>query len=163
MSTYHAEIAWDRNGQVFTDNRYSRAHEWRFDGGVTVPAAASPHIVSPKYTSEHAVDPEEAFVASLSSCHMLWFLSLAVERGYCVDSYRDAASGVMAKNAEGRLAMTSVTLRPEVSFSGERQPSGEDLSALHEAAHHECFIANSVRSEVRCEPVLATATEPERA
>ena len=163
MSTYHAEIAWNRNGQVFTDNRYTRAHEWRFDGGVTVPAAASPHVVSPKYTSEAAVDPEEAFVAALSSCHMLWFLSLAATRGFRVDSYRDAATGVMAKNADGRLAMTSVTLRPDVAFSGERRPTDDELHALHEAAHDECFLANSVRTEVRCEPVLAVATGSERA
>ena len=156
MSTHHAEILWQRNGQDFTGNRYSRGHEWRFDG-VTVPASASPHIVPPPMSLEHAVDPEEAFVASLSSCHMLWFLSIAAERGFCVDRYRDAAGGVMARNAEGRLAMTVVTLRPEVEFCGERVPDEATLRAMHEAAHDECFIANSVRSEVRCEPVVHAA------
>ena len=157
MATYHAEVVWNRNGQAFTDNKYDRAHEWRFDQGVVVPAAASKHIVPLPYTSEAAVDPEEAFVASVSSCHMLWFLSIAVARGFRVDSYRDAASGVMAKNAEGRLAMTVVTLHPDARFSGERVPTPVELHALHEAAHHECFIANSVRSEVRCEPVVHAA------
>ena len=157
MATYHAEVVWSRNGQAFTDNKYSRAHEWRFDQGVVVPAAASSHIVPLPYTTEAAVDPEEAFVASLSSCHMLWFLSLAAAKGFRVDSYSDAATGVMAKNAEGRLAMTILTLRPDARFSGERRPSAEEVHALHHAAHEECFIANSVRSEVRCEPVVHAA------
>ena len=156
MAEYVATVRWERHGETFTDNRYSRGHQWEFDGGVTVPASSSPHVVKLPLSKADAVDPEEAFVASLSSCHMLFFLSLAAARGFRVDSYRDAASGVMAKNAEGRLAMTVVTLRPEARFSGERLPSAQDLHALHEAAHHECFLASSVRSEVRCEPVIAT-------
>ena len=160
MSTYHAEIVWQRNEQSFTDNRYSRAHEWRFDGGVTVPASSSAHVVPLPWSVEDAVDPEEAFVASLSSCHMLWFLSLAAARGLRVDSYRDRASGVMSRNAEGRLAMTAITLRPQTHFSGARVPDADELRALHDAAHHECFIANSIRSEVRCEPVLQGNGEP---
>jgi organic hydroperoxide reductase OsmC/OhrA len=160
MATHHAEILWQRNGQDFIGNRYSRGHEWRFDGA-TVPASASPHIVPLPMSVEHAVDPEEAFVASLSSCHMLWFLSIAADHGYCVERYRDAASGVMARNAEGRLAMTVVTLRPEVAFSGQRVPDEAELHALHEAAHDQCFIANSVRSEVRCEPVMPPHSQRE--
>jgi len=154
MSTYTAQIEWQRDEQSFTDNRYSRAHTWRFDGGISVPASASPEVVPLPYAVAEAVDPEEAFVASLSSCHMLWFLSIAAKRGYRVDSYRDEASGLMARNGDGRLAMTLVTLRPHARFSGERMPTREQLDQLHEAAHHECFIANSVRSEVRCEPVF---------
>ncbi|PDT03599.1 peroxiredoxin [Rhizobium chutanense] len=154
MAKYGATIAWLRNGEAFTDNRYSRVHRWTFDGGIEVLASASPHVVPLPYSAEDAVDPEEAFVASLSSCHMLWFLSLAVKQGFCVDSYTDAAEGVMEKNAAGRLAMTVVTLRPHVVFSGEKQPSPSELEALHHRAHSECFIANSVKSEVRCVSAL---------
>ncbi|MBS7660457.1 OsmC family protein [Pseudomonas lalucatii] len=154
MAEYTANIIWERGEQDFLANRYSRAHRWRFDGGVEVPASSSPHVVPLPWSDAHGVDPEEAFVAALSSCHMLWFLSLAAKQGFRVDRYADHAQGVMAKNAEGRLAMTEVLLRPHVTFGGERQPSSEQLSALHEQAHEECFIANSVRSDVRCEPVL---------
>lgn len=101
-----------------------------------------------------AVDPEEAFIASISSCHMLWFLSLAAREGYCVDRYEDSASGTLAKNSQGKLAMTEVTLRPQVDFSGTKRPHVQALHALHHAAHEECFIASSVRCEVRCEPVI---------
>ncbi|MBB3353552.1 organic hydroperoxide reductase OsmC/OhrA [Rhizobium sp. BK049] len=154
MATHAARIAWQRNGEIFTDNRYSRVHRWTFDGGIEVRASSSSHVVPLPYSAEDAVDPEEAFVASLSSCHMLWFLSIAAKQGFCVDSYTDAAEGVMEKNSEGRLAMTVVTLRPHVVFSGEKQPSLGELDALHHRAHHECFIANSVKTEVRCVPVL---------
>ena len=155
MSTYTAAIRWSRGEQKFTDNRYSRAHLWRFDGGAVVPASSSPAVVPLPMSDAAAVDPEEAFVASLSSCHMLWFLALAAKRGYTVDSYADDASGVMEKNPAGRLAMTSVTLRPLVKFSGAKLPDRAALDALHHAAHAECFIANSVRSEVRLEPRLS--------
>jgi organic hydroperoxide reductase OsmC/OhrA len=151
---YTVQIRWTRPvSAVFTDNRYSRAHTWHFDGGVDVPASSSPHVVRVPLSEEAAVDPEEAFVASLSSCHMLWFLSLAAQRGFRVDEYLDDAVGVMGKNAAGRTAMTRVTLRPKVTFSGERMPSREALSELHHRAHEECFIANSVTTDVRCEPV----------
>ena len=155
MSTYTAAIRWSRGEQKFTDNRYSRAHLWRFDGGAVVPASSSPAVVPLPMSDAAAVDPEEAFVASLSSCHMLWFLALAAKRGYTVDSYADDASGVMEKNPAGRLAMTSVTLRPLVEFSGAKLPDRAALDALHHAAHAECFIAASVRSEVRLEPRLS--------
>ncbi|RUM25372.1 peroxiredoxin [Rhizobium vallis] len=154
MATYGATISWQRNGETFTDNRYSRAHHWTFDGGIEVRASASPHVVPLPYSAEDAVDPEEAFVASLSSCHTLWFLSLAVKQGFCVNSYTDAAEGIMEKNAEGRLAMTVVILRPLAVFGGEKQPSLSELEALHHRAHDECFIANSVKTDVRCVPVL---------
>jgi organic hydroperoxide reductase OsmC/OhrA len=152
---YTATIRWDRGSAAFADNRYSRAHRWQFDGGVEVPASSSPSLVPLPMSEAAAVDPEEAFVASLSSCHMLWFLSLAAGAGWCVDSYVDEASGVMAKNAEGQVAMTRVTLRPQVIFSGPRTPSAPEHEALHHAAHAACFIAASVRTEVRCEPRFA--------
>ncbi|HZP94144.1 MAG TPA: OsmC family protein [Burkholderiales bacterium] len=153
MAIHTAVVSWERGEQAFIDNRYSRAHLWRFDGGIEVPASASPHVVPLPLSKAAAVDPEEAFVASLSSCHMLWFLSIAAKRQFRVDRYLDNAEGVMAKNAEGKLAMTRVTLRPEVSFSGERRPSREELDRMHHEAHEECFIASSVKSELRCEPV----------
>jgi len=153
MSTYTAEVLWQRDGQDFTGNRYSRRHLVRFDGGVEMPGSSSPHVVPLPMSDASAVDPEEAFIASLSACHMLWFLSIAAKKGFVVDHYVDAASGVMEKNAEGRMAMTVVTLHPAVTFSGERRPSREELDALHHAAHDGCYIANSVRTDVRCDPV----------
>ena len=154
MAQHFAEILWLRDEQDFLNNRYSRAHSWRFDGGLEVAASSSPHVVPLPWSDAHAVDPEEAFVASLSSCHMLWFLSLAAKQGFQVDRYADQASGVMARNDEGRMAMTEVVLRPQVSFSGARLPDKQQLHALHHLAHEECFIANSVKTQVRCEPVL---------
>ncbi|MCB1954535.1 MAG: OsmC family protein [Rhodocyclaceae bacterium] len=153
MSEYKAEVIWHRGDQVFDDNRYSRRHIWRFDGGAEVIASSSPQVVPLPYSDELAVDPEEAFVASLSSCHMLWFLSIAARRGFRIDRYRDVASGLMAKDERGRLAITLVVLHPEVHFSGVA-PAGEELRGMHEAAHEACFIANSVRTEVRCEPII---------
>ena len=155
MSTYTAEIRWTRGEQKFTDNRYSRAHTWHFDGGTVVPASSSPGVVPPPMSHAAAVDPEEAFIASLSSCHMLWFLSIAAQQGYTVDAYTDAATGVMAKNPAGTLAMTRVTLHPFAVFSGARLPERAALDALHHAAHGECFIASSVRTEVLIEPRLS--------
>ena len=153
---YGVQIRWARGTAVFTDNRYSRAHSWHFDGGVEVPASSSPHVVRVPLSQEAAVDPEEAFVASLASCHMLWFLSLAASGGLRVDQYTDAARGVMGKNASGKVAITRVTLRPRVTFSGDRLPSRAAIAELHHKAHDECFIANSVTTDVRCEPVYDT-------
>ncbi|EEG09223.1 OsmC family protein [Pseudogulbenkiania ferrooxidans] len=153
MAQYTAEVLWQRGEQDFLGNRYSRRHVLRFDSGVEVPGSSSPHVVPVPMSDASAVDPEEAFVASLSSCHMLWFLSIAARRAFCVERYFDAAVGVMAKNAAGKMAMTVVTLRPEVTFSGERLPTREQLDQMHHEAHEECFIANSVKTEVRCEPV----------
>jgi organic hydroperoxide reductase OsmC/OhrA len=156
MSEYTATIHWQRDPQAtFTDNRYSRRHDWHFDGGVVVPGSSSVHSVPLPYSDPAAVDPEEAFVAAISSCHMLWFLSLAARAGWRVDDYRDAAVGVMARNAEGRMAVTVVTLRPAVAYGGERTPDAAEQQRLHHEAHEACYIANSVKSEVRCEPVLA--------
>lgn len=151
MSEYSCTVSWQRADAAFIDNRYSRAHTWAFDGGAVVPASASPTVVKAPYSDPRGVDPEEAFVASLSSCHMLWFLSLAAEQGFRVDRYVDRAVGVTSRNGDGKLAMTRVTLRPEVTFSGERVPDRTAIDALHHRAHDECFIANSVKTEVLVE------------
>jgi len=151
MATHTASVLWERGGAVFTDNRYSRSHRWIFDGGTEVPASASPHVVPIPLSDPQGVDPEEAFVAALSSCHMLWFLFFAAKRGFTVDSYRDDAVGLMGKNAEGRTAMTKVTLRPVMHFSGSQVPDPEQISQMHDEAHHACFIANSVRTLVTVE------------
>lgn len=159
MAEYRTTVCWSRDGAAFTDNRYSRGHRWLFDGGIEVPASSSPQVVPLPMSLAAAVDPEEAFVVSLSSCHMLWFLSIAATRGLVVDSYRDEAIGVMAKDASGKLAMTRVTLRPEVHFDGSSQPAAEVIAALHRDAHEQCFIAQSVKSEVRCEPRIGQREE----
>ena len=156
MAHYEAEVIWQRAGQSFLDNRYSRRHLLRFDGGLEIPGSSSPHVVPVPMSDAAAVDPEEAFVASLSSCHMLWFLSIAARNKFRVDAYRDQAIGVMARNERGRFMMKTVTLRPDVSFSGERMPTRAEIDAMHHEADDECFIANSVRTEVRCEPVVGT-------
>ena len=154
MTKILATVEWSRGGATFTDNRYSRGHSWTFDGGVKVPASSSPHVVPLPLSVAAAVDPEEAFVASLSSCHMLSFLYVVAKRGFVVDSYRDEAVGVMAKNAQGRTWITDVTLRPDVAFGGGKRPAQGDLDAMHHEAHEMCFIANSVRTDVRVEPVV---------
>jgi organic hydroperoxide reductase OsmC/OhrA len=153
MSHYSAETLWERKDANFLDNRYSRRHVLRFDGGLEVPGSSSPTVVPLPMSDASALDPEEAFVSSLSSCHMLWFLTMAVKRKFCVDRYFDAATGVMEKNAEGKVAMTVVTLHPEVTFSGERLPTRTELDKMHHDAHEACFIASSVKTDVRCEPV----------
>ena len=153
MSEYTAVVVWSRDGAAFTDNRYSRGHRWLFDGGVEVPASSSPTVVPLPLSVAAAVDPEEAFVASLSSCHMLWFLSIAAKRALLVDSYRDEAAGKMGKDQSGKVAVTRVTLRPEVHFGGDKQPTADEVVAMHHEAHEKCFIANSVKTDVRVEPV----------
>ena len=155
MSEYTAIVNWSRQAaEAFIDNQYSRRHEVIFDSGVVLPASSSPHVVPLPMSDTSAVDPEEMFVASLSSCHMLWFLGIAATRRFCVDAYHHDALGVMAQNEQGKMVMTVVTLRPLVTFSGERVPTLEQLNAMHELAHDECFIANSVNTLVKCEPVF---------
>lgn len=152
MATYTATVVWERApDEPFTNNRYGRGHSWSFDGGVSFRASSSPHVV-PRFSDPSGVDPEEAFVASLSSCHMLTFLYLAAKRGLVVNRYEDVAEGIMAKNERGRFWVSQVTLKPRIDWEGAR-PSADILDQLHHAAHDECFIANSVRTEVRCEPV----------
>ena len=152
MAQYTTETIWLRGDQDFLNNRYSRRHTLRFDAGFDVPGSSSPHVVPAPYSDPAAVDPEEAFVSSLSSCHMLWFLAIAAKRKFVVDSYWDVAVGIMEKNSQGKLAMTLVTLRPAAQFSGDKLPSRVQLDQMHHEAHQECFIANSVKTEVRCEP-----------
>lgn len=155
MGDYRASIEWNRAGEDFADNRYSRGHRWRFDGGIDVAASSSPQVIPPPLSVEEAVDPEEAFVASLASCHMLWFLALAQKQGLVVDSYSDDAVGKLAMNADRKMAMTQVTLRPRVSFDGASQPGDATVILLHHQAHKQCYLANSVTTQIRCEPLAA--------
>ena len=155
LTTQHsAEIIWERGEALFTDNRYSRRHRLRFDGGLEVPGSSSPHSVPVPLSDPSAMDPEEALVAAVSSCHMLWFLSLAAKRGFRVDQYRDQAVGEMTRDSQGKWSIGLVTLRPDARFSGESVPSAQDIETLHHAAHEECYIARSITAQVRCEPVL---------
>ncbi len=148
--TYDANVQWQRAaGESFTDQRYSRRHELRFDGGAVVPASSAVSSVPLPWSDPSAVDPEEMLVASIASCHMLWFLSLAAKAGHVVDRYSDAAQGVMTKNQNGKLWLSHVTLRPSVTFADGLGPTPEALDALHHKAHEECFIANSVKTEVK--------------
>ncbi len=152
MSEHTATVRWQRGEDAdFARNRYSRAHEWRFDGGAVVPASASPSVVRAPFSDPAGVDPEEAFVAAISSCHMLWFLSLAAEQGHVVDRYEDEAVGTMGKNADGRDWVAAVVLRPRIAFGGDMQPDGAAIEKLHHLAHERCFIANSVKSAIRIE------------
>lgn len=148
---YLATVVWERQAAAkFTDNRYSRAHEWRFDGGAVVPASSSPKVVPVPMSSEAGVDPEEAFVASLSACHMLFFLFHAAKKGFVIQRYEDAALGTMGKDAEGRTAMLKVALRPNITWEG-KTPTAEELEAMHHQSHLDCYIANSVKTEVTIE------------
>jgi organic hydroperoxide reductase OsmC/OhrA len=162
MAEYRTVVAWVRDGAVFTDNRYSRVHRWIFAGGVEVPGTASPDLVPPPLSSAAAVAPEEALVVSLSSSHMRWFLSLAARRGLVVESYRDEALGVLGENQLGHMAVTRVTLRPEARFGGAKLPTREDVVALHDDAHDQCFLAHSVKTDVRCEPVWGASAPAAR-
>lgn len=144
MSEHKAAVIWSRGGKDFAYKSYSRDHVWRFDNGVEVPGSATPAYLG----NPQRVDPEAAFVAALSSCHMLTFLALASNKSFVVDSYEDHAVGHLEKNAAGKLAVTRVELHPQIVFSGARTPTAADLDALHDKAHKECFIANSVTTDV---------------
>jgi organic hydroperoxide reductase OsmC/OhrA len=146
VAEYRATIDWRAAGD-FAANHYSRAHRWTFDGGTAVPASASPQAVPAPYSDPAGVDPEEALVAAVSSCHMLWFLHLAREAGFAVASYRDEAVGRLGKGDGGRMAITRIALRPGIAFDGAA-PDAAQLARLHEEAHHRCYIANSLRGEV---------------
>ncbi len=148
MSEYAATIGWKRETPDFAYETYDRDHDWTFDAGITVRASAAPAYRG----NGRCVDPEEAFVASLSSCHMLTFLAIASEGQFVVDRYEDEAVGLLRADASGKLAMTKVTLRPRVAFGGEKVPGPEEVRLLHERAHHDCFLANSVKTEVIVEP-----------
>jgi organic hydroperoxide reductase OsmC/OhrA len=151
MSTYTATITWTRTSPDFLKGRYSREHTWEFDGGLTVPASPAPSSVPAPYSNPASIDPEEAFVASISSCHMLTYLFLASRRGFQVDSYRDEATGVLAKNERGVPWVSSVALHPKIVYSGERLPTAGDEDELHHLAHEQCYIANSVKTQVTVE------------
>ncbi len=150
MSRYTVKIRWSRKpDERFLDGKYSRAHRWSFDGGAEIPASSSPSVVRLPFSDPGGVDPEEALVASLSSCHMLFFLDFAKRGGFVVDSYEDAAEGLMEKGADGRVRMTQVTLKPHIVFSGDKRPDAGEVDAIHHEAHDACYIANSVTAEVR--------------
>ncbi len=150
MSIYTSTVKWQRQQQeTFTDNRYSRAHQWTFDGGQVIQASSSPSVVPLPYSDASCVDPEEAFVAALSSCHMLFFLSIAAQQGLVVDQYQDDAMGTLQKDNSGCLSMTKVTLRPKVVFSGNSPPSRKTIDDIHHKSHQRCFIAQSVKSTVK--------------
>ena len=152
VSTYTATIRWTRDPSTdFSKGQYSRAHEWAFDGGAVVPASPSPHVVPAPWSDQAGVDPEEAFVASLSSCHMLFFVDFARRAGFVVDSYVDDAEGVLEKRPDGKMAMTRVTLHPHVTWGGDA-PDEPAIAALHHRAHDACFIANSVTTDVTVAP-----------
>jgi len=151
MSEHRATIRWARDSGDFLRGKYSREHEWIFDGGMRVAASPSPSVVPAPYSNAARVDPEEAFVASVASCHMLTFLYLASREGFVADSYADEAAGVMTKNERGAPWVSRVTLRPKIEWSGAKIPTAEDLARLHHRAHEQCFIANSIKSEVRVE------------
>ena len=148
MSAYKATIKWQRTGLDFLKGKYSREHTWTFDGGVTVPASASPSVVPVPFSNPAHVDPEEAFVASISSCHMLTFLYLASKQGFQIESYQDEAVGVLTKNEQGVPWVSLVTLNPKISYSGDKSPSSADEKQLQHLAHEQCFIANSIKTKV---------------
>jgi len=147
MPTHTATVTWAANGGDTAARRFSRAHRWSFDGGVIVPASASPHVVPKPWSDESAVDPEVALVAAAASCHMLSFLYVASKDGLSVESYEDTAEGTLAKNDAGRLAITRIVLHPRIAFKG-KQPSKDELDHIHHRAHEECFIASSLRTEI---------------
>lgn len=148
MQQFEAQLAWRRGDQPFLDQRYSRAHAWTFDGGLSVPASSSPLSVPLPMSDPAAVDPEEALVAAVSSCHMLFFLALAARAGHVVDEYRDHALGTMSSNGDGKMAMTRIVLRPAIGFAAGSAPDASALAALHHSAHAQCYIANSIKAEV---------------
>jgi len=157
MSEYKAIITWKNTGPDFLKGKYSREHTWTFDGGVTVAASASPSVVPPPYSNPAQVDPEEAFVASVSSCHLLTYIYLACRQGFQVDSYHDEAVGVMTKNEKGVPWVSSITLHPRIAYGGGKLPTAEEEAHLHHLAHEQCYIANSIKTEVT---VNAARREP---
>lgn len=160
ISEHTAVVTWARSADVFSDKRFSRVHTWTFDGGASVAASASPAVVPQPYSNPENIDPEEAFVAALSSCHMLTFLYLAADKGFVVEHYRDEATGKLGKNRSGRLALTQVTLSPEVRYGGDSLPTAEEDRALHHQAHEACYLANTVRCAVGVLPVSNALVDP---
>ena len=149
MSTYTATVTWrSESPEIFATKKYSRGHTWTFDGGTEVPASSSPHAVRVPYSVEAAVDPEEALVASASSCHMLTFLWLASKAGFNVASYTDNPVGEMTKDADGKEFISKITLKPLIEWVGDTTPTGDQIAELHHHAHTECPIANSIKAEI---------------
>lgn len=148
MKQFDARVTWERAGQPVLDGLYSRAHAWHFDGGLSVPASSSPLSVPLPMSDPAAVDPEEALVAAASSCHMLFFLSIAAQRGVVVERYDDAARGLLGQDGAGRVAMVRIELRPAIAFTGARQPDAHEIAAIHHLAHERCYIANSLTAEI---------------
>lgn len=151
MSEYVATVEWNRGEQPFLDNRYSRAHDWRFDGGAVVRGSSAPSSVPLPMSDASAVDPEEALVAAVSSCHMLFFLAYAAKGGFTIDRYVDNAVGTMSRDERGKMSITEIVLRPAVDWSGDKRPDAAELESLHHRSHEACYIANSIRAEVRVE------------
>jgi organic hydroperoxide reductase OsmC/OhrA len=150
---YTATICWQKKpNEIFTDNKYSRLHQWKLDG-INIPASASPQVVPLPLSNEKAIDPEEAFVAALSSCHMLFFLSLAAAKGFTIENYEDAAEGLLTKNGNDKMVITEVNLHPKIIFSGSPLPGDEQIMKLHEEAHERCYIANSVFTKINIVPL----------
>lgn len=152
MSQHVAVVEWSRGDQPFADNKYSRGHDWRFDGGAVVRGSSAPSGVPEPMSDPAAVDPEEALVAALSSCHMLFFLAYARKDGFIVDSYHDEAQGMMGKDERGKVSITEIILRPAITWSGDKLPDAAAIADLHHRAHDICYIANSIRAEVKIEP-----------
>jgi organic hydroperoxide reductase OsmC/OhrA len=152
MSEHKAVIKWTHSQGEFLKGTYSREHTWTFDGGMTIPASPSPTAVRPPFSNPANVDPEEAFVASISSCHMLTYLYVASRKGFELASYEDEAVGTMTKNERGIPWVSSIVLRPRIVYSGSKSPTPEEEAQLHHAAHDQCFIANSVKTDIKVEP-----------
>ena len=154
MAEHKATVRWTLpgNAEAFLKGRYSREHTWTFDGGVTVPASPAPSVVPVPYSNPAAVDPEEAYVASIASCHMLTFLYVAMREGFVVERYEDDAVGVMRKNERGAIWVAAVTLHPRIVYGGEKRPTAADVDHLHQLAHEQCFIASSVKTEITVAP-----------
>ena len=148
MSEHKATIRWERPSAEFLKGRYSREHTWTFDGGITVAASPAPSSVPLPWSNPANVDPEEAFVASVSSCHMLTFLYVASRQGFQIASYEDNAVGVLTKNEKGIPWVSAITLHPVIAWTGEKLPGPEDVRRLHHLAHEQCYIANSIKTEV---------------
>ncbi|MBP6117600.1 MAG: OsmC family protein [Neisseriaceae bacterium] len=152
MTSYYAHINWTRQPhEAFIDNHYSRLHQWTFDEGISIPASSSPHSVPLPLSVAAAVDPEEALVAAVASCHMLWFLGIAAKKGFKVNAYTDTPEGIMAKNQAHKMAITDIYLRPQVTFSGPKSPDAEMVTKLHDLAHQSCYIANSILATIHTE------------
>lgn len=148
MAEHIATISWKHTGEDFLRGKYSREHTWEFDGGTVIPASPAPSVVPAPWSNPALIDPEEAFVASLSSCHMLTFLYVAGRKGFVVESYADRAVGTMAKNEKGVPWVSRVVLNPVITYGGDKTPTEAELADLHHLAHEQCFIANSVKTEV---------------